>query len=193
MDLQDCTVFIEKNPCTSGPMSFKPMLFKGQVYGAFRHSIHCPTAAAWSEVRVSRRHHSWGRGVRREALDSQDLMPAPCGQCQGWTTVDSAAVRPAGVQTEQQETKRHSQDSNPARSDSKDSTLLSSIFHLKMKWHIIHEDFTCQSNSGQLKEQFHRQWLTQLAPGSMQGQLQQPEAHMDGRGLNNRKRTRDPH
>ena len=25
-------VFIEKNPCISGPMQFKPVLFKGQLY-----------------------------------------------------------------------------------------------------------------------------------------------------------------
>lgn len=31
MHLQDCTVFIEKNPHTSGSMQCKPMLFKDQL------------------------------------------------------------------------------------------------------------------------------------------------------------------
>ena len=30
--LQSCTVFIENNSCVSGPVQFKPVLFKGQLY-----------------------------------------------------------------------------------------------------------------------------------------------------------------
>lgn len=124
MRLQDCTVFIEKNLCTSRPTSFKTTLFKGQVYGAFLHSICCSTAAG-------QKCGCPGDTTRADVGssgpgDSQDL-PALCVVGDRTEPVTPWLSDHRGLEQNSQR-RSHSQDSNPVQSDSKDSTGLSSKY-----------------------------------------------------------------